>query len=282
MADEGRTADRRRRLERTLQGIESALVAFSGGVDSALLLRLAVEHVPGRVLAVTAVSPLHPDGSPAASLARALGVEHRVVEVDPLADPTFRDNPPDRCYICKHRIFSALFGLARDEGLARVIEGSNVDDLNEFRPGRRALAALGAGSPLIDAGLTKSDVRALSRDIGLPTAARVSDTCLATRFPYGAPLTREALDRAGRAEEILRPLVDGPLRVRVHGGTARIEVDRTQIPRIANPKVGARIDEQLRGLGFERVTVDLAGYRSGSMDAALTDDERRAAETGGD
>lgn len=263
-----------------MHGIESALVAFSGGADSALLLRLAAEHVPGRVLAATAVSPLHPDGSHAEEVARALGVEHRVVEADPLADPGFRGNPPDRCYICKHLIFSTLLEVARDEGLARVIEGSNLDDLDDFRPGRRALAELGAGSPLIDAGLTKADVRALSRDLGLPTASRVSDTCLATRFPYGVPLTHEVLERTGRAEAILRPLVDGPLRVRVHGTAARIEVDRTQIPRIANPEVGARIDEQLRDLGFERVTIDLAGYRSGSMDEALTDDERRAAETG--
>jgi uncharacterized protein len=278
--DASKPAEQRRRLERALREVPSALVAFSGGADSALLLRLAQRHVPGRVLAVTAVSPLHPDGSHAAEVASALGVEHRIVEVDPLSDPAFRGNPPDRCYICKHSIFRALFELARDEGLARVIEGSNADDLVEFRPGRRALAELGVGSPLVDAGLTKVDVRALSRELELPTASRVSDTCLATRFPYGAELTREALARAGRAEAFLRPLVDGPLRVRVHGETARIEVDRTQIPRISNPEVGARVDEQLRGLGFARVTIDLAGYRSGSMDAALTDDQRRAAESG--
>jgi len=274
------SAVNREAVVQVLVGLESALVAFSGGADSALLLRLADEHVPRRVLAVTAVSPLHPGGSHAARVAAELGVEHRMVEVDPLADPAFRGNPPDRCYICKHHIFSALFELARAEGLAHVIEGSNTDDLDEFRPGRRALAELGARSPLVDAGLSKADVRVLSRELGLPTAARVSDTCLATRFPYGAELTHEALDRAGRAEAILRPLVDGALRVRVEGATARIEVDPSQIPRIANPKVGARLDEQLCGLGFERVTVDLAGYRSGSMDEALTEDQRREAERG--
>jgi len=276
------TADtaKKRAIELELRELRSVLVALSGGADSALLLRLAAEHVPGRVLAASVVSPLHPDSSHAAEVARVIEVEHRVIEVDPLSDPAFRRNPPDRCYLCKHMIFSALCDLARDEGLDTVIDGSNVDDLDDFRPGRRALAELGVRSPLVEAGLTKADVRALSRDLGLSTASRVSDTCLATRFPYGVELTHEALLLAGRAEEILRPLVDGALRVRVHGGCARIEVGRNEIPRLTDPEVSQRVEELLRNLGFERVTVDLAGYRSGSMDEALTEDERRAAEHG--
>jgi uncharacterized protein len=272
--------ERRALLEETLAGIGSALVAFSGGADSALLLRLAAEHVPGRVLSVTAVSPLHPDPGNAAELAAGIGAEHRIAEVDPLADPVFRGNPPDRCYVCKRGIFSALLDLARQEGLSEVLEGSNRDDLDEFRPGRRALAELGARSPLVEAGLSKSDVRALSRELELPTAERISDTCAATRFPYGALLTREALDRVTRAESVVREHVQGALRVRVHGDLARIEVDAAEIPRLVEADTARRIERELAALGFERITVDLAGYRSGSMDASLTAEQRRAAERG--
>lgn len=281
MMDTVTQSPKRRAVELALNRYRSALVAFSGGADSTLLLKLASEQLPVRVLAVTAVSPLHPDGSHAEEVARQLGVEHRVVALDPLADPEFRNNPPERCYICKRLIFSALFDLARTEGLDAVIEGSNTDDLDDFRPGRRALTELGAGSPLIEAGLSKADVRALSRELELPTAARVSDTCLATRFPYGVELTREALARAGRAEEVLRPLVEGALRVRVHGQCARIEVGRTQIPAITDPEVSTRIDDSLRRLGFDVVTVDLAGYRSGSMDEDLSEEQRHRAQHGG-
>lgn len=268
------------RLEELLSNADSALVAFSGGADSALLLHVSLAHLPSRVIAATAVSPLHPDGSHAARIAKDFGIEHHIVRVDPLTDSTFRSNPPDRCYVCKRHIFEALFDTARHEGLTAVLEGSNLDDCNEFRPGRRALTELGVRSPLVEAGLTKADVRSLSRELGLSTATRISDTCLATRFPYGVELTQENLERARRAEEIVRQYIKGALRVRVHGDLARIEVEPVEIARLVESKAQRRINSALRELGFKRVTVDLAGYRSGSMDDDLDEEQLRAAERG--
>ena len=258
--------DAGRRLAAVLSGIDSALVALSGGVDSAVLLAAAARHVPGRVAAATAVSPLQPDPGPAEAAARAIGAERFEVRLDPLADPAFRSNPPDRCLLCKRMIFSALREVARREGLAELLDGSNADDLGERRPGRRALEEIGARSPLAEAGLTEADVRRLARAWGLEAADLPADTCLATRFPYGTELTREGLERVGAVEAEVRGIAGGPVRVRAFGSLAVVEVAPAEIPSIAAPGARERIAAAIARAGFARGAVDLRGYRSGSMD----------------
>jgi uncharacterized protein len=271
------------RLDELVGELDSALVAFSGGADSTLLLQRCAERVVGVVVAFTAVSEFHPRSDRAARVASDLGVEHQTLEVAVLDDPAIRHNPPDRCYRCKHRIFEGLLDRARERGISTVVEGSNVDDLDEFRPGRRALTELGIRSPLIEAGLSKAQIRELSARAGLPTADRPSDTCLATRFPYHTRLTADALARVDRAERLVRAIVgDGPLRVRSHGAVARIEVAADWVPRLGEAAVFEPLRAELRRLGYQSVVVDPAGYRSGSMDGELSREERRRALEGPD
>jgi pyridinium-3,5-biscarboxylic acid mononucleotide sulfurtransferase len=263
-----------------LERLGSALVALSGGVDSSLLLALAAANVRGPVEAAVAVTPLHPDAASAREVASRLGVRLYEIDAPVLDDPEIRDNPPDRCYLCKRIVFSRLRAFAGERGLLPVLDGSNADDLREFRPGRRALAELGVSSPLADAGLTKAEIRELSAAMGLPTAVRVSDTCSATRFPYGVRLTAEAIARVRRAELAVAREVDGPIRVRAHGDLARVEVAAAAMAVLAEPSARERICRALRDAGFLYVALDLAGYRSGAMDEALTDAERRRAAEG--
>ncbi|MFO8072313.1 MAG: ATP-dependent sacrificial sulfur transferase LarE [Polyangia bacterium] len=253
-------------LRGVLERLDSVAVALSGGVDSALLLRACREWVPGRVLAATAASRLHPFSDLAVAVGRALDVEVRFLRAEPLDDERFRRNPRDRCLICKRMIMGALVELAREEGIEAALEGSVTDDLEEHRPGRRALEELGVRSPLVEVGLSKAEVRLVAQSWSIPVSERPPDTCLATRFPRGEELTDSALRRVARAEEYLRGLVSGPLRVRAHGRTARIEVDAEQIERLVQPGVRREVGERLESIGFSHVAVDLAGYRSGSMD----------------
>ncbi|MCK9459767.1 MAG: ATP-dependent sacrificial sulfur transferase LarE [Proteobacteria bacterium] len=273
---------RRAALVASLERLGSALVALSGGVDSALLVAQAVAHVRGPVEAAVAVTPLHPDPGAARAAASHLGVRLHEIRVPVLDDPELRENPPWRCYLCKRAIFGRLAQLARDRDLLAVLDGSNADDLRDHRPGRRALRELGVSSPLADAGLTKTEVRALAGEMGLEAASRISDTCAATRFPYGARLTDEAIARVRRAERAVAAEVGGPIRVRVHGDLARVEVVPSAIQVLSDPLVRERIRRALREAGFLYVALDLDGYRSGAMDEALTEAERRAALSGDD
>ncbi|MDI7269446.1 MAG: ATP-dependent sacrificial sulfur transferase LarE [Myxococcota bacterium] len=263
--------------------MESVAVGVSGGVDSGTLLAVAAGALPrDKVLALTASSVAEPPGEvdAAADLARSLGVEHVVVDVDWLGIDGIADNPPDRCYRCKRALFSRFTEVARERGSSALLEGGNTDDLGDYRPGAKALAELGVRRPMIDAGISKADVREIARRLGLPNADRPALACLGSRFPYGARLTAEAFDMAGRAEMFLRSLGLGQIRVRVHGEVARIEVEPAALGAAMDRRV--EIAARLRALGFLFVTLDLDGYRTGSQNATLPANGPGAAEDGGD
>ena len=254
-----------------LQELGRVAVAFSAGVDSTFLLKAAHEALGQDVIAITGRSVSFPEREDreAAAFCRALGVEQVIVEVDQMAIPGFRDNPPDRCYLCKKVLFSAFVAAAQERGFACVAEGSNADDVHDYRPGLRAIAELGIKSPLKDVGLTKQEIRGLSRELGLPTWDKPSMACLATRFPYGERITKEKLSAVDAAEQYLRGAGFRQVRVRVHGDIARIEIDRTQFAQLL--EAADTIEAELHALGFLYVTLDLGGYRMGSMNRTLTE-----------
>ena len=258
-------------LKELLREMDGAVVAFSSGVDSTFLLRVAHEELGERVVAATIRSHTFPkrELDEAAAFCRAEGVRHKIIDSEELDIPGFAENPPDRCYHCKRELFSKLLACARENGLAAVLEGSNLDDDGDYRPGRRAIRELGIVSPLHEAGLTKAEIRALSREMGLPTSNKPSFACLASRFPYGERITAAALERVEKAEQWLLDAGLGltQLRVRSHGNLARIEVPPDAIPHLAAR--AAEIAAAFKELGFAYITLDLRGYRTGSMNEVL-------------
>lgn len=259
------------RLNRSLVDLESAVVAYSGGVDSTLVLRLCRDALGDRVLAVTAHSPTYPadELAPAIAVAKSLSVRHMVIETAELDNPRFADNPPDRCYHCKLELFGRLADIAEAQGLRNVVDGSNCDDLNDLRPGSRAAAELGVHHPLQEAGLTKQEIRALSRELGLGNWSKPSLACLASRVPYGTPITRGTLAAIDMAESYLRGLGIGQVRVRHQGDTARIEVESDDMAVLLDESNRGGILSRFKELGYLRVTLDLAGYRCGGMNEGL-------------
>ncbi|HHW02411.1 MAG TPA: ATP-dependent sacrificial sulfur transferase LarE [Thermoanaerobacterales bacterium] len=264
-------------LKSVVKELAGVLVAFSGGVDSTFLLKVCLDVLgKDRVLAVTARSATYPERelNDAVKLADMLGARHIIIESEELDIPGFSDNPPERCYYCKRELFGKLTAIAREEKLSYVVDGSNFDDTGDFRPGMRAVKELGVRSPLKEAGITKDEIRTLSRRMGLPTWDKPSFACLSSRFPYGEKITRKKLDRVARAEEVLRDMGFSQYRVRSHGDIARIEVKPEEMARFFERGLREHVATMLKEAGFSYVTLDLLGYRTGSMNEVLKEEEK--------
>ncbi len=264
------------RLKDLLREMQLAVLAYSGGVDSSLLLRAAAEVMGPRIIAVTAVSETYPPGelASAKAFARSLGVTHKVLHTEELSKEEFAQNPPDRCYHCKRELFGKLSELAEKEGISCIIDGSNADDAKDYRPGSRAAQEFSVRSPLREAGLTKSEIRELARSLGLSVWDKPSLACLSSRIPYGTRITKDILEMVQKAEDCLRSLGFRQVRVRHHVDTARIEIAPEDFGSLLSSGAAKKIAEELKVIGYTYVCLDLEGYRTGSMNAALGSGQR--------
>ena len=264
-------AEKGRRLHDILAGYQSVLIAFSGGVDSAYLAIAAADALGERALAVTADSPSYPDTHRqlALSIASDFGFAHEIIHTAELDRPEYRANPANRCYYCKDELYSSLSALATERGIAVIVDGNNADDRGDYRPGRQAAREHGVRSPLDEADLTKDDIRALAREAGLESWNEPASACLSSRIPYGSEVSNDVLRQIESAEDAVRALGFRVFRVRHHDTVARLEIARSEMARALDPDVSASLTAALKALGYQYVSLDLQGYRLGSLNEAL-------------
>lgn len=260
-------------LKSYIKELQTLAVAYSGGVDSTFLLRVAHDVLGDQAIAVTATSSTYPkrEFEEAKQWVTDIGARHFVIVSEELEIEGFKDNPPDRCYYCKRELMTKVLAIAKEQGMAYVADGSNIDDLGDYRPGMRAAKELQILSPLKKVEMTKEDIRILSKDLGLPTWNKPAFACLSSRFPYGHEITREKLSMVEQAENYLMDLGFRQLRVRHHDDTARIELGEEEFVKFADPVLMKQVGAAFQSYGFTYVSLDLNGYRTGSMNEVLTD-----------
>ena len=260
------------KLGEILCAMKSAIIAYSGGVDSAYLAYAAVRELQDKALAVTGESPSYPDfqRQDALVVVQQFSIPHETIVTEEMHDPNYQANPTNRCYFCKHELFDKLTALADARGYNFVCDGNNADDVGDYRPGRQAAAELKVRSPLIEAGLTKAEIRILAQAAGLPIWDRPASACLSSRIPYGMPVTIEKLSNIERGEAVLRRLGFSQMRVRHHGDIARIEIAPNELPLALNVDMAQKMLEAFKRIGFKYVALDLEGYRQGALNEVLS------------